>query len=548
MSKPRWLNLDALSRMTAGGLRRKSAEELPLQAPLHLGNHSSGEYFHASTPREQRIQQLVLQRSSQLAARLGLDRREFLASSMGMLTTLSVINSLSGCGTDGSGGGGGGSGGSGGAGGSGGSGGYTAPDSSTTDCDEADQLLDSSDWFIFDIQTHHVDLQGEWRQTNPGLAAILPSLFPQGSCTSEAEALACLGYDQYLDLVFRQSDTSMAVLSGFPTKSCDDVASGCGNPLGSDDIALSMQATNLLAKSERVINHCLVMPNDGLAAQLSKMERVHATYGVGGFKCYTSWGPSGVGYDLDDANLGIPVIQKAVDLGVPVICVHKGIPLATFDTDHNGPRDIPGAANAFPQVKFVIYHSNVQWNGGGLEGPYDSSKPFAEQRGVDALIHACQQGGLGPNQNVYPELGTAFFTHVGDPVAAAHLIGKLLLYFGEDNVLWGSECIWMGSPQPQIEAFRSLTISQQLQEQYGYPELTEARKRKILGLNAARVYGIDAEAQRCKIAGEKLALEKKWLDHELGPRRWALTKPLGPSSRREFLELARLNRALRQPG
>ena len=74
------------------------------------------------------------------------------------------------------------------------------------------------------------------------------------------------------------------------------------------------------------------------------------------------------------------------------------------------------------------------------------------------------------------------------PTEAAHVIGKLLLYVGEDNILWGTDSVFHGSPAPQIEAFRDFQIPADLRAQYGYPELTPELKAKILGLNAARVF------------------------------------------------------------
>jgi hypothetical protein len=124
-------------------------------------------------------------------------------------------------------------------------------------------------------------------------------------------------------------------------------------------------------------------------------------------------------------------------------------------------------------------------------------------------------------------------------VVAQHVIGKLLLHLGEDNVLWGSECVWLGSPQPQIEAFRRFEISTELQDQYGYPALTPSLKAKILGLSAARVYGIDPEATRCRIKAGQLARLKDRMDAELGPRRWAFQKMGGPRTRREWFDFIR---------
>jgi hypothetical protein len=122
---------------------------------------------------------------------------------------------------------------------------------------------------------------------------------------------------------------------------------------------------------------------------------------------------------------------------------------------------------------------------------------------------------------------------------AQHVIGKLLKYFGPDHVLWGSESIWLGSPQPQIEAFRAFQISKQFQDTYGYPELTAEIKAKIFGLSAAKLYGIDPEQLRCKIEAGPLARMKRVLDGELGGRRWAFQELGGPRTRREFVRLAR---------
>ena len=54
--------------------------------------------------------------------------------------------------------------------------------------------------------------------------------------------------------------------------------------------------------------------------------------------------------------------------------------------------------------------------------------------------------------------------------------------------------------QWQIEALWRFQIPEELRERYGYPALTDADKRKILGLNSARLYGIapieDAEERQ----------------------------------------------------
>ena len=86
---------------------------------------------------------------------------------------------------------------------------------------------------------------------------------------------------------------------------------------------------------------------------------------------------------------------------------------------------------------------------------------------------------------------------MSDTTQAAHVLGKLLQRFGEDRVLWGTDSIWYGSPQDQIQAFRAFQISPEFQDTYGYPELTDTVKRKVFGQNAAALYGVDPVPEKC---------------------------------------------------
>jgi len=106
------------------------------------------------------------------------------------------------------------------------------------------------------------------------------------------------------------------------------------------------------------------------------------------------------------------------------------------------------------------------------------------------------------------------------PAQAAHVLGKLLKHVGEDNVVWGTDCLFYGSPQPQIQAFRAFEISEELQERYGYPRLTKRLKAMVLGLNAARLYGIVPVPPRCEFSRRELAKIREELrdgDRVLGP-------------------------------
>jgi hypothetical protein len=181
--------------------------------------------------------------------------------------------------------------------------------------------------------------------------------------------------------------------------------------------------------------------------------------------------------------------------------------------------DIGPAAARHPGISFLVYHSGFEH--AVHEGPYDP-----DGGGVDRLVRSLADTGLAPGGNVYAELGSTWRRVMGDPDQAAHVLGKLLLAVGEDNVLWGTDSIWYGSPQDQIAALRSFEIAPQLQEQFGYPALTPEVKAKILGGNAARLLGVEPPAAACTPPGEGDAAGE---ESALG------NVTLGPVSRRDVL-------------
>jgi predicted TIM-barrel fold metal-dependent hydrolase len=70
----------------------------------------------------------------------------------------------------------------------------------------------------------------------------------------------------------------------------------------------------------------------------------------------------------------------------------------------------------------------------------------------------------------------------------AKVMGELLFWVGEDKMLFGSDYgIW--EPKWQIEGL--LNWDYPGEEYSDYPRVNDATKRKILGLNAAKLYGIE---------------------------------------------------------
>jgi hypothetical protein len=115
-----------------------------------------------------------------------------------------------------------------------------------------------------------------------------------------------------------------------------------------------------------------------------------------------------------------------------------------------------------------------------------------------------------------------------EPTRAAHVVGKLLRSFGEDHLVWGTDSIWYGTPQDQIQAFRAFEISEQFQEQYGYPALTDAVKRKVFGQTSARLYGVDPVVGKCDASADDVEAMRS----ALGPSR-----TYGPTTAQEVRAL-----------
>src|SRR5882762_11497555 len=209
--------------------------------------------------------------------------------------------------------------------------------------------------------------------------------------------------------------------------------------------------------------------------------------------------------------VGLPFLERARELDVRLVCVHKG--LSAF-VDNGSPRDIGPAARAFPDLDFVVYHSGYELpldlpgapEGSGdrvsEEGPYTDE---LARRGVNRLLRSVEEAGLGRNSNVYAELGTTWFSLIRRPREAAHVLGKLIAALGEDNVIWGTDAIWYGSAQPLIDALRVFQIPDDMCEQFGYTKLTATTKAKILGQNAASLYGIDLDQARQTAKNDDLA-------------------------------------------
>lgn len=375
------------------------------------------------------------------------------------------------------------------------------------------------DEFIFDIQGHHVNPKGQWRRWDNQWLYTL-RFFPQAHCGEDA--IECFSAEHFIREVFLDSDTDLAVLSAVP-------AAPENNPLSTAEAAATRALVDAMEGQHRLLIHGLVHPN--LPGQIGAMAEQKENFRVAAWKTYTQWGPDGTGYWLDDPKIGIPFIEQARALGVKIICIHKGLPLFRLKPEFGTCRDIGPVAQRYPDVNFIVYHSGYEPS--KPEGPYDPGNP---RSGVDGLIKSLQDHGIKPNSNVYAELGSTWRLVMKDPNQAAHLLGKLFKYVGVDNVLWGTDSIWYGSPQDQIQAFRTFQIALPLRDRYGYPELTTLLRAKVFGLNAATPYQISpTEIQQRNTKDRVSTVKQAYQEH---PEPSFATN--GPRNRQEFLALQRM--------
>jgi hypothetical protein len=342
---------------------------------------------------------------------------------------------------------------------------------------------------IFDVQGHFIDT-------------------PKGNAKN---------HEVFIKDVFMDSDTDLMVLSFVPsTREAEPVTIEAADAV--------RRIVDKLEGTHRLLLHGRVNPNQ--PGDLEGMDELAQKWGVSAWKTYTQYGPGGKGYFLSD-EVGTRFIERARSLGVKVICVHKGLPFGSRSYEHSQCSDIGVVAKRFPDVNFLIYHSGFVTS--VKEGPY------GQKDGIDTLIASLIKNEVRPNSNVYAELGSTWRFLMRDPEQAAHALGKLIKHCGEDNVLWGTDSIWYGSPQDQIVAFRTFQISPQLRDEYGYSEITPAIRAKIFGRNGARVYGLSVAelkkyTQRDAIARERSAYLENPSPHFL---------TYGPKTRREFLALAK---------
>jgi predicted TIM-barrel fold metal-dependent hydrolase len=470
------------------GMRQGLRTEVPLPTRL-----VSNEEFPPlpQTTAQRAVEDRILAEAGRLAPRLGWSRRDFLRRSGGMAASLLAMNAVFG----------------------------RFFDVLPVEAAEAAAFKERAGdpFFIFDVQVHYVGaaydpgdaeagrkgavskrgllgLRKQARRLNPKLAA-------------DRGTLADLSWENFVKEVFLDSETAIGLISTPP------------GPYPQEAVVPPKEMThirdeiNRVTQSRRMLAHGLVTPQLG-QADLDFMDLQASTLKVDAWKGYTGAAPKGLdhGWFVDDEKVAYPMLERARKLGVRRVCLHKGLPLGPV-ADYNHPRDMIKAARDFPDIDLLVYHA-------GLLG-VSAAQPSGE---VPWTSEFCRMKRKEPGlKNIYMELGSTFGQLVTtSPAACAHLLGQVIEAFGADHVLWGTDSIWYGTPQWQIEAFRRFEIPEALVEKHGYAPLTRSVKEQIFGLNAARVFGVDVNAKRNEIPRDYLTrMKMAYLEDGAAPsHRW----------------------------
>ena len=453
----------------------RRAYEKDWETPIPTQMVSNGEYTpKAQTSEQAEVEYRLKQSSGEIAKKHGMSRRDFLKTASGMAAAFVAMNEVHGRIFD-----------------------VNPAEAMDLEMAQA-RLVAMGKQFILDDQTHFVkdDYSFEGllflRQFAMGNN---PEKTPWNQAlVGKAPALSDFHFENYLKDVYLDSDTTIALLSN---ATFDDPKNWL---LSNDAATKTRDMLNKISGTRRMLTHALFWP--GHPGNEEDMERSASLLKPDAWKGYTvgdPLGPSKWPWRMDDEKLAYPSYQIADKSGIRNIAIHKGLmpddyekafPTWKFATVD----DLGKCAKDWPQLNFIIYHS-------ALRPLFDAVKANAdfEKTGklpwVEDLAAIPEKYGVN---NVYGEIGSSFaMTTVTYPRMCAYMLGRLIKGLGADHVVWGTDSIWYGSPQWQIEAFRRIEIPVDMQKKFGFMPLGMADgpvKAGILGYNSARLYNVPLTA------------------------------------------------------
>jgi predicted TIM-barrel fold metal-dependent hydrolase len=474
------------------------AETHAFAGPIPTQCVSSDEYYPAPQTRAQReVEARIKSMSGELARRHGMTRRRFLTTASGMAAAFLAMNEVYGSL-------------------------YDVTRAEAADRDRAVERAQSlKDQFVMDMHTHF--LRDDTRimtfvnqRKAVGKAGWNPAL------AGKEQTIEDLKFANYYKEIFLDSDTKVALISGSPSEVPGDWF------LTNEMKAEARARVNKDAGSRRMLAHAIFTP--GYPGWMEQVDQAIKELKPDSFKGYTIGDNTNKNlskhpWRLDDEKLVYPFYEKILKAGYDKVCIHKGLFPPSVEKQfphllaHSDVRDVGKAAKDWPQINFVIYHSAYRFPGGGtVQEAWAQLEQTGRIEWVTDLSEIPAKFGVS---NVYGDLGQIFAqSTVADPRVAAVMMGQLVRGLGADHVVWGTDAIWTGSPQWQIEALRRLEIPEDLQKKYSLKPLGPAdgaTKTAILGGNNARLYKYTPE-KRAELPTDRIARMKAEYEQAGGER------------------------------
>jgi uncharacterized protein len=444
---------------------KKTGKCAPMQTNEHLDLLPSGSFGADAVARE--LNRLV----DLFGGKMGMSRRQFIRSQMGLAASFLAMNSVFGHF-------------------------FAVDEAEAAEQGAAEEKIKSlSDQFVFDVQVHYVHdnypspegllkLRRAAAKWNPAIASEKPT--PED-----------LKYETFVNEVFGESQTKVALLSNAPA---DDKE---GWFITNEQAMQTRKRINDRAGKQILLAHAVFTP--GQPGWMEELDKAIALK-PDAWKGYTLGDPMGNSkypWRLDDEKLVYPAFEKIEKSGIRNICIHKGLLPADYhkeltreQIDSADVDDLGKAARDWPNLNFIIYHSAME----KMLPQTEDAAEFKKSGRIDWVTDLAETREKHGLENVYAELGAVFAaTCVAHPELAAGVLGILIRGLGADHVCWGTDSIWFGSPQWQIEALRRIEIPEEMQKQYGFKPLGAPDgpvKRAILGEVSARLYGLDPAPYR----------------------------------------------------
>ncbi len=450
------------------------AEEAAFPSPVPTQVVSSDEYLPSPQSAEQKqVEARLIDMADSIAAKQGVSRRRFFQSASGMAACFVAMNEVYGLLFD-----------------------ATPAEAQTREI--ADQRAKAlSGQFVMDTHTHF--LRDDTKLMN--FVKMREAVGKAGwnkQIGDKPQTIDDLKYDNYVKEMFLDSDTKVALISNAPSDIPDDWF------LTNEMVFQTRAKVNKNAGSKRMLAHYIITP--GQPGWLEGVDRAIAEFKPDSWKGYTIGDnthkeTSRYPWRVDDEKMTYKAYEKFQQSGIKNVCIHKGLFPPGMEkqfprlAEYADARDIGKAAKDWPQLNFIIYHSAYRHIGGDPAVAMAEWDKTGRVSWVTDLAEIPAKYGV---TNVYADLGQLFaFSTVVQPRLAAALMGTLVRGLGADHVIWGTDAVWTGSPQWQIEGLRRLEIPQDMQKQHGFKALGAADgpiKNGIFGGNVAKLYNYPRHA------------------------------------------------------